>query len=127
MTPHEALEARVTRLEEHHAEKMVQLGVIHERQAELAKKLGTMCEMMESVRDRVMLWRDCPEPGLCVHLRDDIRDLNNKVGGLVLDRDAIVKSWKGIGLVAGAAITILTIGYSIWIWLEKIVHQNKVP
>ena len=115
---------RLARLEEHRATGMVQLGIVTEQLHAVNVRLDTIERTMLEVRDRVLTWRDCPEPGLCVTLRNRIEEHADDLTKLKTDRAVVVEGWKLVGIVASVVIAVGTAAFAIWKFVEMLVHRK---
>ena len=118
------LENRVKVLEGHHAEKMTALALLNERHDKLAEHLDKLEEVLTEVRDRVMSWRDCPNPGMCVDIDREMKALKEDVSTIKTDRAVVVKGWQLIGIVGGGVMAAGTAAYGLWLFVEKLVHRH---
>jgi hypothetical protein len=119
------LEQRVKTLEDHHAQKMTALALLSERHDRTAEHLDKMEAVLMQVRDRVMSWRDCPSPGACVDLSEKVEKMKVDMEGFRTDRAVVVNGWKLIGVIGGGIMALGAGAYSLWLFLEKLVHGHK--
>jgi acetyl-CoA acetyltransferase len=119
------LEQRVMKLEQFHAEKMTALALLSERHDRTAEHLDKMESVLMQVRDRVMSWRDCPSPGMCVDLDKTVQGIKDEVSSIKTDRAIVVGGWKLIGIIGAGVMAVGAGAYSVWLFLEKVIHGHK--
>ena len=118
------LEARVKSLEQYHAEKMTALALLNERHDATSLHLAKLETMLMQVRDRVMSWRDCPNPGACVEIGNRVDTLKSEVESIKTDRAIVVGGWRLIGIIGAGVMAVGAAAYSAWLFVEKLVHKN---
>ena len=124
---HNDLDKRVMQLEQFHAEQMTAIGVLTERYNGMNDQLEKVAEILVDVRDKVMTWRECPAPGMCMGLNEQIKAINDDVASLKANRAMVVNGWKALGVIAGTATAISGAMYGLWKAVEYLVHGRSHP
>jgi len=125
-------EARINKLEEQHADKMVRIGVLDEQWREMDRKLDSLTKKLEEIHTVILQWRSCPSPGLCLQLNEEIKterrqleDLKKTVAGLEQDRDMVTKGWRGVLSISGGVLLLGTLCYWTYWIVEYFIHKSK--
>ncbi len=119
------LENRIMKLEQFHSEKMTALALLNERHDATSIHLAKLETMLLQVRDRVMSWRDCPSPGMCMDLDKTVQGIKDEVASIKTDRAIVVGGWKLIGIIGAGIMAVGAGAYSVWLFIEKLVHSHK--
>jgi hypothetical protein len=79
---------------------------------------------INEIHDKVLSWKQCGAPNLCLELREDIGKVNSMVEELKTDKLATSRGWSSIRFIAATTSAILAAGYALWRGIEYFVHRK---
>jgi hypothetical protein len=79
---------------------------------------------INEIHDKVLSWKQCGAPNLCLELREEIGKVNLMVEELRTDKLATSRGWSSIRFIAATTSAILAGAYAIWRGIEYIVHRK---